>query len=109
MNSILAAALAAAAASPAFAQDTHEGHAHHADHAAAPASTARLNLDTPVEAIVADPAGKAVLEGLLPGVEAHEHYPMFKTMGLRQIAGYAPDVFTPELLAKLESGLAGVK
>lgn len=111
MKLFLAAALAAAAASPALAQDAHAGHMGHADHAAhAPAtSAARLNLDTPVETIIADAAGKAVLDSIVPGIDGHEHYPMFKTMGLRQLAGYAPDVFTPEVLAKIESGLAVIK
>jgi len=107
MKLVLAALAAAAITSPAFAQDAHAGHA---DHAAAPAAAAaRLNLDTPVEAIVADPAGKSVLEANLPGVTTHEHYEMFKGMGLRQLADFAPDKLPPEVLAKVEADLAAIK
>lgn len=110
----LAALAAVTIAAPVAAQDAHAGHAGHADHAghsAAPAaaSAARLNLDTPLETIVADPAGKAALEASLPGVTSHESYEMFKTMGLRQLASYAPDRLTPEVLAKVESALSAVK
>ena len=109
------AALAAATlAAPSAAQDAHAGHAGHANHAGhavapAAAATARLNLDTPLETIVADSAGKAALETSLPGVTSHESYEMFKTMGLRQLASYAPDRLTPEVLAKVEAALAAVK
>ena len=113
MKLLLIAAAAAAAASPAIAQDAHAGHAGHADHAApAPAAakaTTRLNLDTPVETVMADASGKAVLEAALPGIGAHEHYEHFKAMGLRQIAGMAPAQLTPEVLAKIETGLAAIK
>ena len=104
MHKLLAAAALAATAiaSPAAA---HEDHAGHADHAV----QAKFTLDTPVEAIVADEKAKAVLEANLPGITTHEHYEHFKTMSLKQLAGMAPDKLTPELLAKLESGLAAMK
>ena len=105
MKIVLAALAATSVASPAFAQDPHAGHAGHAGHAAA----ARLNLDTPVETIVADPAGKAALEANLPGVTTHESYEMFKGMGLRQLASFAPDKLTPEVLARVETDLAAIK
>ena len=106
MRLLFCAALAAAAASPAFAQDAHAGHADHAAHATA---AARLNLDTPVEAIVADPAGKAVIDKHLPAMTAHPQYEQAKSMGLRQIAAFAPEHITPELLAKIEADLAAIK
>jgi len=76
---------------------------------AAQAPAARLSLDTPVETIVADAAGKAVLDTDLPGVTTHEHYDMFKSMSLRQLATMAPDKLTAEVLAKVEADLAKVK
>lgn len=102
-----ALALIPAAAS---AQD-HSAHAGHADHAAhtAAAAEARFTLDTPVEAIVADEKGKAVLDAGLPGLTTHEQYEMFKTMSLKQLAGFAPDRLTPETLAKVEAALAALK
>lgn len=107
MKLFFAASLAVAAASPAIAQDAHAGHAGHT--APAATATARLNLDTPVETIVADAAGKAVLEANLPGVTTHEHYEAFKSMGLRQIAGMAPAQLPAEVLAKIEAELAAIK
>ena len=76
---------------------------------AAQAPAARLSLDTPVETIVADAAGKAVLDTDLPGVTTHEHYDMFKSMTLRQLSSMAPDKLTAEVLAKVEADLAKVK
>ena len=111
MKLLLAAALAATAASPTLAQDPHAGHAGHAAHAApaAAASTARLNLDTPVSTIMADAKGAAVLEANLPGIGKHEHYEMFKGMGLRQISGAAPAQLPADKLAKIERELAAIK
>lgn len=108
MRFLVAAAIAAAAAAPAFAQDANAEHAGHAANATA-ASAARLNLDTPVEAILADPAGNAVLDAALPGLAAHEQYNAFKQMGLKQLANYAPDKLTPEVLTKIETALAAIK
>jgi len=99
MRMLLAAALVLAPAA-AYAADTAP---------AAQASAARLNLDTPVETIVADAAGKAVLDADLPGVTTHEHYDMFKSMSLRALAGMAPDKLKPEVLAKVEADLAAIK
>lgn len=109
MKIVLAALAVAATASPALAQDAHAGHDMTAKPAAGAATAARLNLDTPVETIVADPAGKAVLDANLPTLTAHEHYNAFKQMGLRQLANYAPDQLTPEVLAKVEADLAAIK
>jgi hypothetical protein len=107
---ILIAAVAALVAMPLMAQT-----ADHSMHSAAPAaaaaaqSAARLNLDTPVETIVADASGKAVLDADLPGVTTHEHYDMFKSMSLRALSGMAPDKLKPEVLAKVEADLAAIK
>jgi hypothetical protein len=91
---LMIATTLAALATPAYAQDSHAGHAGHAGHAdhAAP-----------------DAAGKAVLDKHLPGMAAHAQYEMAKTMSLRQLAAFAPDRLTPELLARVESDLAAVK
>jgi hypothetical protein len=96
---LVAVALAALAPATAYAADT----------APAAQPAARLSLDTPVETIVADAAGKAVLEADLPGVTTHEHYDMFKSMTLRQLSTMAPDRLTAEVLAKVEADLAKLK
>lgn len=108
MKIVVAALAAVAVASPAFAQDAHAGHAGHAM-PAAKVEAGRLNLDTPVEAILADPAGKAVMDANIPQLATHEHYNAFRQMGLRQLAGFAPDKLTPEVLAKVEADLAAIK
>ena len=76
---------------------------------AAATPAARLNLDTPVETIVADARGKAVIDADLPELIGHPSYEMFKTMSLNQLQGYAPDKLTAEVLAKLATDLAAVK
>ena len=78
----------------------------------APATTApaaRLNLDTPLEAIVADAKGKVVLDTDVPGVTTHASYEMFKGMSLHQLQSYAPDKLTDTLLAKVAVDLAAVR
>lgn len=98
---LLAVALSALPLAPAsFAQDA----------APAPAAAAaKYNLDTPIQDIVANPAAKAALDGVLPEVSTHESYEMFKTMSLNQLKTYAADKLTPEVLAKTEAALAAVK
>jgi len=100
MRILLAAAALVLAPAAGYAADTAP---------AAATAAARLNLDTPVETIVADAAGKAVLDADLPGVTTHEHYDMFKSMSLRALAGMAPDKLKPEVLAKVEADLAKIK
>ena len=99
MRIAFAAALALVSAT-AFAADTAP---------AAQAPAARLNLDLPVEAIVADAAGKAVLDADIPELTPHPQYEMFKGMTLRQLANMVPDKLPAELLAKIEADLAKVK
>ena len=80
---------------------------------AAPAPTttpaAKFTLDTPLETIVADPAGKAIIDKDLPGTTTHPMYDQFKGMSLTQIAPMAADKLTPEVLAKVKTDLATVK
>lgn len=76
---------------------------------AAPAAATRLNLDTPIETVVADVDGKKVLDADLPGLTTNDKYDMFKSMSLNQVAGFAPDKLTPERLAKVGTDLAAIK
>lgn len=100
MASILPFALLAAGA-PALAQD---------GPAAAPvAPAAKFTLATPIEQIVADPAAKAVLDEVLPGLSTHPSYDMFKAISLKDLAPYSEGKITPELLTKAEAALATVK
>ncbi len=73
------------------------------------AAAARLNLDTPLEAIYADAAGAAVMEANAPGMNKHQMYDMFKGMSLRALAPMSQGMITDEMLAKIEKDLAAIK
>ncbi|MBC7667499.1 hypothetical protein [Caulobacter sp. DWR2-3-1b2] len=49
------------------------------------ATKAFLTLDTPIAVIVADPAGKAVLDKDVPGLTDHPLYDSFKTLSLKEL------------------------
>jgi 2-polyprenyl-6-methoxyphenol hydroxylase-like FAD-dependent oxidoreductase len=63
-------------------------------------------LDLPIERIVADPAGKSVLDALLPRVVQHPNYETFKPMSLRQLQPLSQGQISDETLASVESELA---
>lgn len=111
MKSVILAAIVALTAAPLAAQTAP---APAAPAVTAPAATttegtAKFTLDTPIETIVADPAGKAVIEKDLPGTTTHPMYDQFKTMSLNQVAPMAADKMTPVLMAKVQADLATVK
>ena len=105
--------LALALAAPALAQS----HDHGTMAPAAPAAPAapvaptvadKFTLDTPLEQIVADPKGKAVIDADLPGVTTHQAYDMFKSMSLTQLMPMSQGKITPEALAKTGADLAKI-
>lgn len=105
---LTAAALACLAPVAAFAQTTPAPVATPAP--AAPVATAKFNLDTPIESIVADEKAKAVLAtDLGADVTTNPSYDSFKAMSLRQVQPFAPDKLTDELLKKVETDLAAIK
>ena len=71
----------------------------------APAA-AKLTIDSSIEAIAANPKGKAILDAQFPGMLAHESYPMFKGMSLKQVQPYAQGRITDEQVAKVAAELA---
>jgi len=76
----------------------------------APAAKAgKFTLDTPIATIVADPAGKAVIDKDVPGTTTHPMYEQFKTMSLNQLAPMASDKLTPEVLARVGTDLSAIK
>jgi hypothetical protein len=104
------AALLTLIAAPALAQTTPvPAPAAPAAAPATPAAAARLNLDTPIETVVADAEGKKVLDTDLPGLTTNDKYDMFKSMSLNQVAGFAPDKLTPERMAKVGADLGAIK
>ena len=107
-----AAALTALAAAPAFAQAPAATPAPAAAPASAsapapaPAAAGALSVEsTPIETIVANPAGKAVLDKDLPGLTTHEAYEQFKAMTLAQVAPMSQGAITPEALKTVQADL----
>ena len=76
---------------------------------AAPASDAKFNLDTPLQDIVADEKGKAVIEKHFPGMIALPEYEMFKAISLTQLQPYTNGKITDEMLAATAKDLAEIK
>jgi hypothetical protein len=109
-TAIFVAALMAAA--PAFAQGTAApapAPAATTPAPAAPASDAKFNLDTPLQDIVADEKGKAVIEKHFPGMIALPEYEMFKAISLTQLQPYSNGKITDEMLAATAKDLAEIK
>ena len=109
MKFVILAAAAFACLSPAIAS----AQTAPAAPAAAPAQTApaaKFNLDTPIEALVADEKAHAVLTAAFGGdIVANPAYDSFKAMSLNAVAPYAADKLPPELLKKIEGDLAAIK
>lgn len=70
-----------------------------------PATTAALTLDTPIETLMADPRGKAVLESVMPTLAQHPMFDTFKSMSLRELQPMSKGMITDAVLAKVEAGL----
>ena len=104
------AALLTMTAAPAFAQTATPAPAPAPAAPAADATaTAKFSLDTPIEAIAADPAGKAVLDSDFPGMLTHPAYDQFKGMSLAAVQPMSSGAITDEQLAKAKVDLAAVK
>ena len=89
LRKILIAGLLATASLPAMA-------------AAAPYTTA----DTTIGTLIEDPAAKAVLDKHMPGMSSNPQIDMAKSMTLKQIQGFAPDMIKDEVLAAIDAELA---
>jgi hypothetical protein len=76
---------------------------------AAPAAATKLNLDTPIETIVANPAGKAVLDKDLPGLTTHAMYDSFKSMSLKALQPMSNGALTDAQLTQVQTDLAAIK
>ncbi|MES2057501.1 MAG: hypothetical protein V4564_16320 [Pseudomonadota bacterium] len=107
---VLGVALVLAAATPVAAQTSAPAApATPAAPAAAAAAATKFNLDTPIETIAADPAGKAVLDADLPGMTAHPMYESFKGMSLNQVQPMSGGAIPAEALVKVGTDLAAIK
>ena len=67
-----------------------------------------LNLDTPIETICAQPAGKAVLDRDLPGLTTRPEFAMFKAMTLKQLQPMSQGRMTDTALARVQADLKAV-
>jgi hypothetical protein len=73
----------------------------------APASQA-LGIDTPIEALVAIPKAKAVLDADIPGLTDHAMYQQFKRENLRTLAPKFGGAISDKDLAKVQTDLAAL-
>lgn len=103
-------ALLAMTAAPAFAQTAPAPAPAPAPAATADAAAAgKFTLDTPIETIAADPAGKAVLDADFPGMLTHPAYEQFKGMSLNAVQPMSQGAITDAQMAKAKTDLAAVK
>lgn len=89
-------------AAPAFAQTA----------PAAPSQTApaaALTIDSPIEALMASPIGRAAVLKQLPDLDKHPAYDQFKGMSLVQLAPLAGGIITDEKLAAITADLKAGK
>jgi hypothetical protein len=75
---------------------------------AAVAPAGPLSLDTPIEDIVANPAGKAVLDKDIPGLTTHPAYDQFKGMSLKEVQPMSQGALTDDMLKKTGDDLAAL-
>ena len=71
-------------------------------------TTTAFTLDTPIEQIVANPAGKAVLDRDLPGLTTHPAYDQFKGMSLKEVEPMSQGALTDDMIAKTGVDLAAL-
>ncbi len=87
---------AASAQTPAPAPAPMPGHDHHAAHP---------TIESSIEALINDPATKAVMDKHLPGLAEHSAYGQFKGMTLRQVAPFSEGKITDAVIAAIDADL----
>jgi beta-glucosidase len=70
--------------------------------------TPRLHISLPLQVLLGDEAGKAVIEKHLAPMLEHPQLAMAMQMTLEQIAQFAPNDLTPELLQAINDDLAKI-
>ena len=68
----------------------------------------RLDTRSPIEALLASQGARAVLDRRVPGFTTDARVQQALRMSLRDVAPYAPEVFTEALLKTLDEELAAV-
>ena len=74
--------------------------------AAQPAKPRYTTTDTEIGILLDDPAAKAILEKVIPGMTTNDQIDMARSMTLKSIQTYAPDQITDERLAQLDEQFA---
>jgi hypothetical protein len=64
---------------------------------------------TRIEELLADPKARAALDKRLPGFSTDSRLPQAYQMTIRDIAPYVPDVFTEDMLKKIDEDLAAIE
>lgn len=100
--SLLLAGAASAQTAPTSAPAPSEDHSAHAGHAPA---AARPTIESSIEALVTDPATKAVMDKHLPGLADHPAYGQFKGMTLRQVAPFSQGHITDAVITAIDADL----
>ncbi len=75
------------------------------DHAEA---AAKLTIDSPIEALMANAAAKAVVVKHLGPLDQHPFYGQFKTMTLPQVQPMSNGAITTDTLDKIKADLAAL-
>ena len=73
-----------------------------------PVVLAKLDIDTPVSRLCANPRAKAVLDSDLPGLTTRPEFPFFKNMSLKTLKKMSRGQMTDADLAKVQAGLAQI-
>lgn len=74
---------------------------------AAPAVTPKYtSSDTEIGTLLDDPAAKAILEKIVPGMTTNDQIDMARSMTLKSIQQYSPDQLTDQRLAQLDAEFA---
>ncbi len=68
-----------------------------------------MTLDTPLEQIVANAKGKAIIDQRVPGLTTHAMWDMFKAMSLNQLAPMAGDMLPESQLSLIAADLAALQ
>ena len=74
--------------------------------APSPLAFARLDINTPVSRLCADPRAKAVLDSDLPGLTTRPEFAFFKNMSLKTLKKMSRGQMTDADLAKVDAELA---
>lgn len=111
MKLVISALAAALLATPLAAQTKPAPAPAPAATTVAPVATtgAKFTLDTPIETIAADPAGKAVLDKNIPGMTAHPLFDSFKSMTLTALQPASQGQITDAQVAAVKADLAAIK